>query len=71
MNKIKDLIELQWFGVCSWWANKLGVSISKVRLFFIYLSFITVGSPIIAYLSMAFILDLRNAFRKKNVEEEV
>ena len=71
MNKIKDFVDMQWFGVCTWWADKLGVSLSKVRLFFIYLSFITAGSPIVAYLMMGFILDIRNAFRKKNVEDEV
>ena len=71
MEKIKNLLEMQWFGVCTWWAYKLGVSISKVRLFFIYLSFITVGSPIVAYLMMGFILDIRNAFRRKNAEDEV
>jgi len=71
MNKLKNLVEVQWFGVCTWWADKLGVSLSKVRLFFIYLSFITAGSPIIAYLMMGFVLDIRKAFRKKPTEEEV
>lgn len=70
MNRIKDILELQWFGVCTWWAEKLGVSLSKVRLFFIYLSFLTIGSPIIAYLMMGFVLDIRKAFRKKPVEDE-
>ena len=71
MKRFKDIIELQWFGVCTWWAEKLGVSINKVRLFFIYLSFITAGSPVVAYLMMGFILDIRNAFRKKPVEDDV
>ena len=72
MNKLKDILEMQWFGVCTWWAHKLGVSISKVRLFFIYLSFITAGFPVAAiYLMMGFVLDIRNAFRKKNAEDEV
>lgn len=70
MNRIKDILELQWFGVCTWWAEKLGVSLSKVRLFFIYLSFLTIGSPIIVYLMMGFVLDIRKAFRKKPVEDE-
>lgn len=64
-------MELQWFGVCTWWADKLGVSINKVRLFFIYLSFLTVGSMSIVYLMMGFVLDIRNAFRKKPLEDEV
>ena len=71
MKKIKDLVELQWFGVCTWWAEKLGVSINKVRLFFIYFSFLTAGSMSIVYLAMGFVLDIRNAFRKKPLEDEV
>ena len=71
MQKIKDIVELQWFGVCTWWADKLGVSLSKVRLFFIYLSFLTIGSVSIIYLMMGFVLDIRNAFRKKPLEDEV
>jgi phage shock protein C len=70
MRRIKDLVELQWFGVCTWWADKLGVSLNKVRLFFIYSSFLTAGSPIVVYLMMGFILDIRKAFRKKGLEEE-
>ena len=71
MNKIKDLVEMQWFGVCSWWADKLGISLSKIRLFFIYISFLTAGSPIIVYLMMGFILDIRKIFRKKPLEDEI
>ena len=66
MEKIKDLVEQSFFGVCTWWGEKLGISISKIRLFFIYLSFIALGSPLNIYLVMAFILDIRNLFRKKN-----
>ena len=71
MEKLKNIVELQWFGVCTWWAEKLGVSINKVRLFFIYLSFLTAGSPIVPYLMMGFVLDIRNAFRKKPLEDEI
>ena len=71
IDKLKNILELQWFGVCTWWAEKLGISKSKIRLFFIYLSFLTAGSVSIIYLMMGFILDVRNIFRKKSVEEEV
>ena len=72
MDRLKDLLEKSFFGVCTWWGEKLGISISKIRLFFIYLSFIALGSPILIYLTMAFILDVRNLFRRKhNIKEDV
>ena len=70
IDKIRFIVEESYFGVCTWWGEKLGISISKIRLFFIYLTFITLGSPIIVYLSMAFILDIRNLFRRKNSRVE-
>lgn len=67
MKKITDRIQLfferQAFGVCAWWGNKLQISSEKIRLYFIYLSFLTFGSPVIVYLIMAFILEVRNRFR--------
>ncbi len=62
--------EMKSFGVCKWWARKLGISISKVRLGFIYASFIAFGSPLIIYLAMAWVLDHKHYFklhaRRKN-----
>lgn len=51
------------FGVCSWLARKLGIDSSKVRLGFIYASFITLGSPLILYLAMAWILEHKHYFK--------
>ncbi len=51
------------FGVCKWWARKLGISISKVRLGFIYASFIALGSPLLVYLIMAWILEHKHYFK--------
>jgi len=49
----------------------LGMKSSRIRLYFIYLSFVTVASPIIAYLIMAFALEhkdmIKEGFRKKRV----
>ena len=70
VERIRTNIEDSYFGVCTWWGEKFGISISKIRLFFIYATFITLGSPIIIYLSMAFILDIRNFFRRKNSRVE-
>ena len=65
IDKIQAYFEKQAFGVCEWWGEKLGVKISQIRLFFIYLSFITFGSPIIIYLVMAFVLKHKNWFKSK------
>ena len=53
--KIINWFEEQAFGVCSWLGKKLGIKTTNIRLYFIYLSFFTFGSPIIIYFMMAFI----------------
>jgi len=63
INRILSYFEKFAFGVCSWWGEKLGISTSKIRMFFIYLSFITFGSPLVIYLIMAFILDHKSFFK--------
>lgn len=65
IDKIQAYFERQAFGVCSWWGEKLGLKSSRIRLFFIYLSFLTLGSPLIAYLVMAFILEHKYWFKLK------
>jgi phage shock protein PspC (stress-responsive transcriptional regulator) len=69
---LRKSLEKKIFGVCQWWADKLGVRSSRVRLYFIYLSCVTVASPIVAYLVMAFVLehkDLIKGFRRKRIWE--
>ncbi|MDP4827577.1 MAG: PspC family transcriptional regulator [Flavobacteriales bacterium] len=63
IQRILDYFERQAFGVCSWWGSKLGIAASKVRLSFIYLSFLTLGSPIIIYLVMVFVLENKAYFK--------
>jgi phage shock protein PspC (stress-responsive transcriptional regulator) len=73
IESIKDFFERQAFGVCEWWGRKLGINAPRIRIAFIYLSFITLGSPLIIYLFMAFILDNKQYFklsrRRKTVWE--
>jgi phage shock protein PspC (stress-responsive transcriptional regulator) len=70
MNQITDRIqhffESYAFGVCTHLGDKLGVATSSIRLFFIYTSFITFGSPVIIYLSLAFIMNIRKHLRKRS-----
>lgn len=65
INLIYDFFERQAFGVCAWWGQKLNIQSSKVRLYFIYVSFITLGSPLLVYLIMAFFLEHKDYFKLK------
>lgn len=56
--------EKQSFGVCTYLASRLNISISKIRLFFIYSSFLAVGFPILFYVLAAFVLDVRHYIKK-------
>ena len=58
-------MEFRLFGVCAWWGEKLKMPQGSIKLFFIYSTFLTVGSPIIVYMVMAFVLKLRNMVRSK------
>ena len=63
MQRISDFFEKYAFGVCTWLGHKLGIRAHKVRLSFIYLSFLTFGSPVIIYLIMAFLLENKEYFK--------
>jgi len=61
---VKDLLEKSAFGVCSYLGNKMGVASSRVRMYFIYISFGTLGSPLIFYLFIAFWLNVRSYIKQ-------
>lgn len=60
LRNIKNFIEWKAFGVCSAIGDKLGVASSRIRLWFIYISFLTLGSPIIVYMVLAFWMNMKN-----------
>jgi phage shock protein C len=62
--RVVTFFEKQSFGVCTYLADKLNISISKIRLFFIYSSFLAVGFPIIFYVLAALVLDVRHYVKK-------
>jgi phage shock protein PspC (stress-responsive transcriptional regulator) len=66
IDRIQHFFESYAFGVCTRLGEKLGMATSSIRLFFIYASFITFGSPIILYLTLAFIMNMRKHLRKRN-----
>ena len=63
INNITLWFEQKAYGVCSWWGKKLGIKSNTIRMYFIYLSFFTAGSPIIIYFIMAFVLEHKNYFK--------
>lgn len=62
LQKIAFFFEMRSFGVCSWWARKFGIESNKVRLGFIYATCIGLGSPLIVYLIMAWVLEHKHYF---------
>ena len=59
MNKLKHFIEWQLFGVCTAIGEKLGIATSRIRMWFIYISFLTLGSPIVVYMIAAFWMNMK------------
>lgn len=66
LKRLQHFFQEHAFGVCSRLGEKLGIASSSIRLFFIYASFLTMGSPIILYLGLAFIMDMRKHLRRNN-----
>jgi phage shock protein C len=64
MEKLKFFVEQRVFGVCSYLGERWGIASSRIRLYFIYVSFITMASPIIIYLIMAFWINLKKYIRQ-------
>lgn len=65
VTKFKNLLEKRAFGVCSYLGRKMGIASARVRIYFIYISFVALGSPIIFYLFVAFWLNIRDYIRRK------
>lgn len=63
--KLKFFLEKYGFHVSSRLADKLGMRVTSVRLFFIYISFVTVGLGFGVYLTLAFWIRLKDLIRAK------
>jgi len=66
-NDIKDYSQAQLFGVCSYLADRFNLSLGRVRNVFIYLSFLSFGSPLVIYLIVAFWLDIKSYIKRKSI----
>ncbi len=60
---MKTFIEKYSFGVCNYLGSKMGLASSRVRVYFIYASLFTFGSPIVIYLAVAFWLNIKRYVR--------
>ena len=63
-NWLKNKTERSTFGVFAYLSEKFGIQSSKMRLYFIYISFLTLGSPIVFYLIALFWINLKKYVRK-------
>ncbi len=63
MQNLKYFVEKHVFGVCTYLGKCFGISGARIRLYFIYTSFITMGSPVIIYLILAFWLNIKKYIR--------
>ena len=68
LENLRSFVELNAFGVCSYLGEKFNIASSKIRLYFIYLSFFTFGSPIIIYFFILFWMNIKRYvfFSKRN-----
>jgi len=59
MNKFKNFVEWNAFGVCTAIGNRMGIATSKIRQYFMFATLLTMGSPIIIYMVLAFCRNMR------------
>ena len=59
MNRFRHIIEWHLFGVCTAIGKHLGIPTSRIRNWFVYISFLTMGSPLIIYFILAFWMNMK------------
>ncbi|HEU4472403.1 MAG TPA: PspC family transcriptional regulator [Flavisolibacter sp.] len=59
MNRLKEFIEWQAFGVLSAIGEKMGIATSRIRVWFMFTSLLTLGSPIVFYMILAFWMNMK------------
>jgi len=59
MNSFRHFIEWQLFGVCTAIGERLGIATARIRTWFVYISFLTMGSPLIIYFILAFWMNMK------------
>ncbi|HYC30573.1 MAG TPA: PspC family transcriptional regulator [Chitinophagaceae bacterium] len=65
MNRLKSFIEWQAFGVLSSIGDKMGIATSRIRMWFMYISLLTMGSPIVIYMVLAFLMNMKRYIKAR------
>ena len=65
MNRFKDFIEWQAFGVLTSIGEKMGIATSRIRTWFMYISLLTMGSPIVIYMILAFLMNMKRYIKAR------
>lgn len=65
INDVRYFFERHGFGVFSRFADRLGMRAKNVRIYFIYVTFFTVGLSFGLYLTLAFVLKLKDMISTK------
>ena len=65
VEKVKERFELYGFNVSSRLGDRMGIKASRIRLFFIYASFMTLGSPLIIYFALAFVMQIKDSINSR------
>jgi phage shock protein PspC (stress-responsive transcriptional regulator) len=64
MDIFRNKLERSAFGVCAWMADRMGIQRSRVRMYFIYLSCLSLGSSLLFYFFVAFWLNIREYLKE-------
>ncbi len=64
IHKLRNTLERIGFDVCNRLGEIIGIPANRVRMYFIYASFVTFGSPLIIYLILAFFRHVRQYLRE-------
>lgn len=69
ITEIRHRVEREWFGALTRYGARLGIPVSKLRVFFIYSTFATAGIFFLIYLMLVFMLWVKDIFitRRPNV----
>ncbi len=65
IEQFRSYFEKFGFEVCERLGEYLGIQAARIRLFFIYAAFLTMGSPVILYMILLFIKEIRFYIKKR------
>ncbi len=61
--QLKFIVEQNAYGVCERLGEKLQIPAKDIHLFFVYTSCLTIGSPVVIYMILAFWMKMRHIIR--------